>query len=69
MRIKTTKRNVVWSVQKKVQQKQGGGTWRTVVDSLGPILVVDRQAARDIANVYRADNKRSKFRINRVTIQ
>lgn len=69
MKIKTTKRNVIWSVQKRVQKKEGQGEWRTVVDDLGPVLVVDRQAARDIVNIYRTGNKRSKFRISRVTIQ
>lgn len=69
MKIKTTKRNVIWSVQKRVQKKEGQGEWRTVVDDLGPVLVVDRQAARDIVNAYRTGNKRSKFRISRVTIQ
>jgi len=67
-KIKSTKRNAVWSVQ--VQRKQGeGSVWRTVVDDLGPVLLADRQSARDIANSYRATNKRSNFRINRITIQ
>jgi len=67
-KVKTTKRNAVWSVQKKVQRKEGT-VWRTVVDDLGPILLSERQIARDIANEYRNGNKRSKFRIYRVTIQ
>ena len=69
MKIKTTKRNTIWTVQKKIQHKQGQGVWRTVVDDIGPVLLTERQAARDIANEYRAINKRSKFRISRVTIQ
>jgi hypothetical protein len=67
-KVKTTKRNAVWSVQKRVQKKEGM-VWRTVVDDLGPILLAERQAARDIANEYRSMNKRSKFRISRITIQ
>jgi hypothetical protein len=68
MKVKSTKRSAVWSVQVKRQQK-GQGVWRTVVDDLGPILLAERQAARDIANNYRSINKRSKFRISRITIQ
>ena len=68
MKVKSTKRSAVWSVQVKRQQK-GQGVWRTVVDDLGPILLSERQIARDIANEYRNGNKRSKFRIYRVTIQ
>lgn len=67
-KVRTTKRNAVWSVQKRVQQKEGS-VWRTVVDDIGPILLCERQAARDIANEYRSINKRSKFRISRITIQ
>ena len=67
-KVRTTKRNAVWSVQKRVQKKEGP-VWRTVVDDIGPILLSERQAARDIANEYRSINKRSKFRISRVTIQ
>jgi hypothetical protein len=67
-KVRTTKRNAVWSVQKRVQKKEGS-VWRTVVDDIGPILLSERQAARDIANEYRSINKRSKFRISRITIQ
>ena len=67
-KVRTTKRNAVWSVQKRVQKKEGM-VWRTVVDDLGPILLAERQTARDIANEYRSMNKRSKFRISRITIQ
>jgi len=69
-KVRTTKRNAVWSVQKQIKRVQKGQVeWRTVVDDLGPILLSERQAARDIANEYRSINKRSKFRISRITIQ
>ena len=48
MKIKTSKRTHVWTIQKKQ-----GGRWTTIVDSLGPITVRTRKLARNLSREYK----------------
>ena len=66
-KIRSTKRNVLWTVQVKVEKKQGKGEWRTVVDNFGPMILQTRSSARGIANSLRSNSKRN-FRIAKVTV-
>ena len=46
-RVKTTKRNYVWTVQRKV-----GNRWTTITDSSGIITIKTRDLARSISREY-----------------
>lgn len=54
MQVRTTKRNIVWAVQKKV-----GGRWATIVDGSGPIFIATRKLARNISRHYKTLNPRT----------
>ncbi len=67
-KIRSTKRNILWTVQVKVEKKQGKGEWRTVVDKFGPMVLQTRSSARAIANSLRNDNTRRTFRIAKASL-
>jgi hypothetical protein len=48
MKVKTSKRNHVWAIQKKV-----GGEWTTIVDDKGPIIIRTRRLARTVSREYK----------------
>lgn len=48
MKVKTSKRNHVWIIQKKE-----GGRWGTITDTAGPIIIRTRSLARNISRQYK----------------
>lgn len=55
MKIKTSVRNHVWTVQKKV-----GGRWGMIVDDHGPIMIHTRKIARDISREFKNLDTRNR---------
>lgn len=63
MKVKTSKRNHVWTVQRK----QGNG-WATVVDANGPVIIRTRKLARNISRQYQNLSKVPRsFRVKKLT--
>lgn len=62
MKVKTSKRNHVWTIQKKE-----GGRWTTIIDSIGPIIIRTRKAARNISREYKNLSKTPRsFRVRKL---
>jgi hypothetical protein len=62
MKVKTSKRNHVWVVQRKLS-----GRWVTVVDDAGPVIIRTRQLARNISREYKnLSNKPRSFRVRKL---
>ena len=66
MRIKTTKKQYTWAVQKRE-----GDRWRLIVDGVGVITMPTRTLARSVSgelnNLQRPGGKR-RFRVVKITI-
>lgn len=62
MKVKTSKRNHVWTIQKKV-----GGRWTTVTDTAGPIIIRTRSLARNISREYKNISRTPRsFRVKKL---
>lgn len=65
MKIRTSKRNYIWVVQKKV-----GKRWNTLVDSKGIITIATRKLARDISREYKNTSRTPRsFRVARMAVK
>ena len=62
MKVKTSKRNHVWVVQRKLS-----GRWVTIVDDGGPVIIRTRRLARSISREYKnLSNKPQSFRVRKL---
>lgn len=62
MKVKTSKRNHVYVIQKKE-----GGRWATIVDTNGPIIIRTRSLARTVSREYKNLSKTPRsFRVKRL---
>lgn len=62
IKVKTSKRNWTWVVQKKV-----GGRWTTITDELGLITMATRKIARDISRQFKnLTNHPRHFRVKKL---
>ena len=60
--IKTSKKQYVWTVQRKQ-----GGRWRTLADNQGIITISTRKIARDLSRQYKnLTNKPRSFRVKKL---
>ena len=63
MKIRTTFRTSLWTVQKKE-----GDRWGTVMDDYGPLVLTRREAARNISREYRKTNPKAKMRVRKMSV-
>lgn len=62
MKIKTSKRTYVWTIQRKQ-----GGRWHTIVDEQGIVTVATRKIARDVSRQYKhLTRKPRSFRVKKL---
>jgi hypothetical protein len=62
IKIKTSKRNHAWVIQRKQ-----GGRWTTLVDDQGIVTVATRKIARDLSRQYKnLTNKPRAFRVRKL---
>ena len=63
IKIKTSKRNYTWIIQKKE-----GGRWRTLIDDQGIVTIATRKIARDLSRQYKnLSRKPRSFRVRKLS--
>jgi len=63
IKIRTTKRNYTWTIQKKV-----GGRWTTITDDMGIVTIATRRIARNISREYKNISRKPRsFRVKKLS--
>lgn len=63
MKIKTSKRNYAWVIQRKQ-----GGQWATIVDDQGIVTIATRKIARDLSRQYKNLTRKPRaFRVRKLS--